>query len=73
MKENRAKFPQFFPNDLYLGSMQVAAGTIPDGYKWLSNMLGIKGTIREGMKNLEKFGSFFSPEPTIVRGQQMAI
>jgi hypothetical protein len=55
VKENKGKFPSFFPNDLYLGSMQVAAGTIPDGYKWLSNMLGIKGTISQGMKNLDKF------------------
>lgn len=55
VKDNQSKFPDFSPNDLYRGSMQVAAGTIPDGYKWLSNILGIKGTISQGMKNLEKF------------------
>ena len=55
VKENQQKFPEFFPNQLYLGSMQVAAGTIPDGYKWLSNILGIRGTIRQGMKTLENF------------------
>ena len=35
------------------GSMQVAAGTIPPGYQWLSSLLGIHGTIEDGMKNLE--------------------
>jgi hypothetical protein len=56
-KENRERFSTFTPNALLGGTMQVAAGTIPDGYKWLSNLLGINGNIREGMKAL---GSFLS-------------
>lgn len=55
IKANEAKFPNFFPSQLYRGSMQVAAGTIPDGYKWLSNLLGIRGTIRAGMEKLESY------------------
>jgi hypothetical protein len=55
VKENLSSFPSFSPNLLYNGAMQVAAGTIPDGYKWLSSMLGIKGTIKNGMARLEKF------------------
>ncbi|HLY68537.1 MAG TPA: hypothetical protein VKR53_02340 [Puia sp.] len=54
-KENQKKFPLFAPNDMLFGSMQVAAGTIPDGYKWLSNLLGIRGSIKTGMQQLEKF------------------
>ena len=55
VKENQESFPDFYPNQLYRGTMQVAAGTIPDGYKWLSSLLGIKGTISHGMKSLETF------------------
>ena len=44
--------------------MQVAAGTIPPGYQWLSNMLGIRGTIGEGMHNLEHMLN--SPDPNAV-------
>jgi hypothetical protein len=55
VKENEASFPDFYPNQLYRGAMQVAAGTIPDGYRWLSNLLGIKGTIRDGMSKLSGF------------------
>ena len=51
-RENRRAFPAFGPSQLYLGAMQVAAGTIPDGYKWLSNLLGIRGSIQEGMRSL---------------------
>jgi tetratricopeptide (TPR) repeat protein len=54
-KENQEKFPQFTPGSMLNGAMQVAAGTIPSGYKWLSNLLGIKGTIKDGMRNLEQF------------------
>ena len=55
VKDNLESHPSFSPNLLYHGAMQVAAGTIPDGYKWLSSLLGIKGTIKNGMARLEKF------------------
>ena len=53
-KENLEKFPDFQPSIMLQGSMQVAAGTIPPGYQWLSNLLGIHGTIADGMKNLQE-------------------
>lgn len=37
LKENQKKFPQFLPNNMLLGSMQTVFGTIPEGYRWLSN------------------------------------
>jgi hypothetical protein len=55
VRDNLKSFPHFSPNILYSGAMQVSAGTIPDGYKWLSNLLGIKGTIKNGMEQLQKF------------------
>jgi hypothetical protein len=55
VKENLSSYPNFSPNLLYNGAMQVAAGTIPDGYKWLSSLLGIKGSIKNGMAQIEKF------------------
>lgn len=54
-KENEKLFSDFTPNKLYNGSMQVAAGTIPDGYRWLSGLLGIKGSIQTGMETVEMF------------------
>jgi len=49
IKENRKKFPSFVPNNMVYGPMQVVAGTIPDGYKWLDGLFGIKGSISTGM------------------------
>jgi hypothetical protein len=55
IKNNLQLFPHFTPNALYAGAMQVAAGSIPDGYKWLSNLLGINGSIKKGMGRLNAF------------------
>jgi tetratricopeptide (TPR) repeat protein len=55
VKENHEQFPAFSPNILYQGAMQVAAGSVPNGYKWLTNLLGISGTIKKGMARVEEF------------------
>jgi len=49
IKDNKKKFPSFIPNNMIYGPMQVVAGTIPDGYKWLAGLFGIKGSISNGM------------------------
>ncbi|HWB93586.1 MAG TPA: hypothetical protein VG605_17115, partial [Puia sp.] len=54
-KECLATFPGFLPATMLTGAMEVVAGTIPDGYKWLSSLLGIRGTVAGGMRRLEHF------------------
>jgi tetratricopeptide (TPR) repeat protein len=49
------KFPVFSPATMLGGAMKVAAGTIPDGYKWLSSLLGIRGSVKDGMEELDRF------------------
>jgi hypothetical protein len=49
------RFPDFTAATMLSGAMQVVAGTIPDSYKWLSSLLGIKGSITTGMQQLERF------------------
>ena len=34
--------------------MLVAAGTIPDGYKWMAGLFGIKGSIKDGIAVIEQ-------------------
>ena len=55
VKDNQQQFPNFTPNVLYAGAMQVAAGSIPDGYKWLSSLLGINGSLKKGMTRINTF------------------
>src|SRR5664279_805067 len=63
--ENISKFPDFQPSLMLQGAMQVAAGTIPPGYQWLSSLLGIHGTIDEGMRNLENVLKSSDPNAVI--------
>jgi tetratricopeptide (TPR) repeat protein len=53
-KDNQKKFPQFLPNNMMIGAMQTVFGTIPEGYRWISGILGMKGSIREGMRQVQQ-------------------
>lgn len=55
IKENRKKYPNFTPNDMIFGPIQVVIGTIPSGYKWITNILGMKGSINQGMQQMRAF------------------
>ena len=60
-KENQEKFPAFTPNLMITGPMQMAAATIPKNYRWLSNLLGIKGSMEQGRKHMRNFVSSQDP------------
>ncbi len=62
LKENQRRFPNFIPNKLLLGTMQTVFGTIPEGYKWITNILGLKGSIKDGMENVNAFIESNAPE-----------
>ncbi len=57
LNENTQLFPGFAPNDLMYGALQAAIGTVPKGYKWLVALLGMKGSITEGMKKVKSFAT----------------
>lgn len=61
LKENKKQFPNFTPNDLMYGALQAVIGTIPKGYKWLANILGMKGSVTEGMKKVSIFAKSNDP------------
>jgi hypothetical protein len=47
-KDNRKTYPNFTPNDAYFGAITTVVGTIPKGYQWIANILGLSGKISEG-------------------------
>lgn len=67
LKENQQRFPGFVPNNLLLGAMQTVFGTIPEGYKWITNILGLKGSMKDGMANVNKFIESNAPEAKLFR------
>ena len=49
IRDNKKRFPNFLPNNMLYGPMLVVASTVPDSYKWLAGLFGIKGSISNGM------------------------
>jgi tetratricopeptide (TPR) repeat protein len=68
-RECEKKFPGFGPATMLSGAMQVVAGTIPDGYKWLSSLLGIRGNVTTGMQQLEHFVAGGDPWALLYRDE----
>ncbi|TDO26991.1 bacterial transcriptional activator domain-containing protein [Sediminibacterium goheungense] len=55
LKDNKKEFPRFVADDLLYGTLQTMIGTIPKGYKWLANVLGMRGSVTEGLKTVQAF------------------
>jgi hypothetical protein len=55
LKENRKNHPDFVLDDMMMGALYAVIGTLPSGYKWLASLLGLKGSIVEGMALLHRF------------------
>jgi tetratricopeptide (TPR) repeat protein len=54
-EENRKQHPDFTYNKLFYGLEQTVTGTIPDNYKWIAVLFGMKGDVKKGIANLAEF------------------
>ncbi len=52
LEENRKRFPNFTANYKNLGVFHVMIGSVPENYKWVTKLLGLKGGIQQGLKEL---------------------
>lgn len=55
IKENRKQFPNFEYNDVFFGLEEAALGAIPNDYKWIASIFGLKGDIKKGAAKLNGF------------------
>ena len=61
LKENKKRFPGFSPNDLMFGALQAVIGTVPKGYRWLVNLLGMRASLTEGMRTVRNYTNSNDP------------
>lgn len=54
LEENQKLFPNFLPNNKPLGALHIIIGSVPDNFRWVLKILGLKGNINEGIAELEK-------------------
>lgn len=50
--DNKKKFPDFKPNTKSLGLLHTLFGAVPDKYKFGAKLLGLKGSIEQGLAEL---------------------
>ncbi len=55
LKENRKLFPEFEYNNVYFGLEETAVGVIPDDYRWIAAIFGMKGSVKKGIEKLDRF------------------
>lgn len=71
LKENKKQFPDFAYNDFFYGLEEGTVGAIPDDYKWIASLFGLRGSIREGLAKMGNFidthksGDIFHSESVI--------
>lgn len=68
-EECQKKYPGFIPIKKTSGVIQVMVGSVPDKYSWFMSLLGMKGSVTVGQKQLQelrKSESSLSTEATIL-------
>lgn len=53
LSENAIQFPAFISQQKSLGILHIVIGSIPKKYKWITNLLGIRGNVKQGIRELE--------------------
>lgn len=52
LEKNNEEFPEFLPNLINLGLLHTLIGTVPDNYNWIKKLVGIEGTIDQGVSEI---------------------
>jgi len=55
LKDNQKQFPNFEYNSVFAGLEEAVAGTVPDSYKWLASIFGVRGDVKKGIEKLSVF------------------
>ncbi len=53
LEANAKEFPDFIPNQKSLGLLHILIGSTPENYQWVANLLGLKGSIKQGLSELQ--------------------
>lgn len=55
LKENQKQFPNFEYNNIIAGLQEAVVGSLPNSYKWLAAVFGMKGSVQKGTEKLATF------------------
>lgn len=72
-KDNRKKFSNFSPNDVYFGLLTTLLGSVPNNYQWLLNIIGMPGDINGGISLVNRYIQSKDPNSKVARNVAMLI
>ncbi|MEZ5199548.1 MAG: hypothetical protein R2764_25180 [Bacteroidales bacterium] len=52
LEENHEQHPEFLPSLINLGLLHTLIGTVPDNYNWIKKLVGVDGTIDQGINEI---------------------
>lgn len=55
IRDNKRYYPDFDYNDIFLGIEEATVGAIPDNYRWIAALFGMKGDVKNGVAKLDDF------------------
>lgn len=58
LHKNLKKFPGFEPNWKINGAIQLIMDSIPENYKWFSDLIGFSGDLNTGFGEIDKYYSY---------------
>ena len=58
LEANKTDYPNFVLNYSGLGIIHTITGLIPEQYKWLANLMGLEGSVEQGVNDLESIISY---------------
>ncbi|UII24919.1 hypothetical protein LVD15_16595 [Fulvivirga maritima] len=70
IEENQDEHPDFLPNYKSLGMLHIMLGSVPSKYQWILHLLGMNGTVEEGIEEINKLaqsGNTFQKEAEAIR------
>jgi tetratricopeptide (TPR) repeat protein len=53
LEANQKKFPGFIPDRKCMGLLHALIGSIPDSYQWAADIIGMKGSVKQGVGELK--------------------
>ncbi|CAN5492282.1 hypothetical protein BH11BAC2_BH11BAC2_13000 [soil metagenome] len=75
LEDNQKAFPDFKPNLRGLGLIHAAVGSIPKSYQWATNLIGLNGTIQQGLGELKTLlaATYKQPEISYLRDETIVL
>ena len=65
LEKNMKIHPDFIPTYKSMGLLHTLIGTVPDNYKWATKLMGVDGTIEQGISEMEKVLTFSEGKPEL--------